>query len=56
MEIQNKNPQIYEIDQKVDQNRIEQERDETVADPIDSQEVFDMIRHLPDPEHPLTLE
>jgi hypothetical protein len=35
--------------------------DSTVAsstdrDPVDSDEVFELIRHLADPEHPLTLE
>ena len=27
-----------------------------VADEIDKYEIFDMLRHIQDPEHPLTLE
>jgi len=30
--------------------------DETAVDPVSPEEVFEMIRHLNDPEHPLTLE
>ncbi|KAI8984037.1 hypothetical protein BDF20DRAFT_796732, partial [Mycotypha africana] len=29
---------------------------DTVEDPIDEQEVFDLVRSISDPEHPLTLE
>ena len=36
--------------------RIEQEMDEEVDDEFDALEVFDMIRHINDPEHPLSLE
>lgn len=32
------------------------ELDESVRDEIDAREVFDMIRDINDPEHPLTLE
>ncbi|KAF1760167.1 hypothetical protein GCK72_008413 [Caenorhabditis remanei] len=32
------------------------ERDESVEDPIDSWEIFDLIRDINDPEHPYTLE
>ncbi|XP_007231522.1 cytosolic iron-sulfur assembly component 2B [Astyanax mexicanus] len=32
------------------------EEDETVADPIDDREIFDLIRSINDPEHPLSLE
>ncbi len=27
-----------------------------VADEVDKYEIFDMLRHIQDPEHPLTLE
>lgn len=27
-----------------------------MEDPIDEYEIFDMLRHINDPEHPLTLE
>ena len=33
-----------------------QDYDDDITDPIDSREVFDLIRCLNDPEHPLTLE
>ena len=36
--------------------RIVQELDEEIDDEFDSLEVFEMIRHINDPEHPLTLE
>ena len=32
------------------------ELDESIADPIDAREVFDLVRAIADPEHPLTLE
>ncbi|XP_072169227.1 cytosolic iron-sulfur assembly component 2B-like [Diadema setosum] len=32
------------------------EEDDNIADAIDTREVFDLIRHINDPEHPLTLE
>lgn len=32
------------------------ELDQSVADQIDEQEVFDILRNINDPEHPLTLE
>lgn len=30
--------------------------DEDKVDPVDKHEIFDLIRHINDPEHPLTLE
>lgn len=30
--------------------------DDSVEDPIDSREIFDLIKDIKDPEHPLTLE
>jgi len=30
--------------------------DESIQDPFDSREVFDLVRNINDPEHPLTLE
>ena len=32
------------------------ELDDSLTDPIDAREVFDLIRDIADPEHPLTLE
>ena len=34
----------------------EREGDPEARDPVDSYEIFDMIRHIKDPEHPHTLE
>uniref|UniRef100_UPI00358E5BAF cytosolic iron-sulfur assembly component 2B n=1 Tax=Myxine glutinosa TaxID=7769 RepID=UPI00358E5BAF len=33
-----------------------EEEDDLVSDPIDDREVFDLVRCINDPEHPLTLE
>lgn len=30
--------------------------DGVLRDPVDAEEVFEIIRHVVDPEHPLTLE
>lgn len=34
----------------------ESELDDSVSDPIDAREIFDLIKDIKDPEHPLTLE
>ncbi len=52
----NLNPKVKQITRDNDSNRIDQEKDVNVEDEIDEIEVFDLIRFLPDPEHPLTLE
>ncbi|CAH2083727.1 unnamed protein product [Euphydryas editha] len=50
----NVNPHVYE---KGSEREITAtERDEDVLDEIDEREVFDLIRNINDPEHPLTLE
>jgi len=54
MEIQNANPTVYEKAKL--RNITAEEEDEEVNDPIDSREIFDIIRNINDPEHPLTLE
>ena len=53
-ELQNLNPTIYECSEE----RTVQESDlnNDVPDSIDRREVFDLIRTINDPEHPLTLE
>ncbi|XP_070491222.1 MIP18 family protein galla-2 [Chironomus tepperi] len=54
MELENLNPNIFK---KSDERPVtESERNENTVDPIDSREVFDLIRNINDPEHPLTLE
>ena len=54
MELQNANPTIYAKAQERLVTTTEQ--DEDVYDEIDSREIFDLIRSINDPEHPLTLE
>lgn len=54
MEIQNANPVIYkQVNERTITN---EEEDEGIHDLIDTREIFDMIRYINDPEHPLTLE
>lgn len=50
----NVNPNIYEKDSAREITATE--RDEDVLDEIDEREIFDLIRNINDPEHPLTLE
>ncbi|XP_037928845.1 MIP18 family protein galla-2 [Teleopsis dalmanni] len=53
-EIENINPNVYG---KCKERIItENEEDENVVDPFDAREIFDLIRNINDPEHPLTLE
>ena len=57
-ELVNANPTIYAA-AKSDRRPLElarHELDEAVADPVDSWEVFDLLRSIKDPEHPNTLE
>ncbi|CAO1324410.1 unnamed protein product [Diamesa hyperborea] len=52
--IENINPNVYKKceDRKVSVS----DCDDTVDDPFDAREVFDLIRNINDPEHPLSLE
>jgi metal-sulfur cluster biosynthetic enzyme len=52
--VENLNPKIH----KKSERRVVtiSEKDENAIDEIDAQEIFDMIRDINDPEHPLTLE
>ncbi|EQC29359.1 hypothetical protein SDRG_12823 [Saprolegnia diclina VS20] len=52
-EKQNANPTVYA---SATERRVEKVTDEESADPFDALEVFEILRHLNDPEHPLTLE
>lgn len=54
MDLQNANPTVYEKSKERDIT--EKDEDENVYDEIDAREIFDMIRSINDPEHPLTLE
>ncbi|KAG4098836.1 DUF59-domain-containing protein [Neocallimastix lanati (nom. inval.)] len=54
----NANPVVYEVSKKLNISDINydiNDQDET-REPIDNEEVFDLIRTINDPEHPLTLE
>lgn len=54
MELENINPNIYN---KVgDRIVLQEEEDDDIIDEFDSREIFDLIRGINDPEHPLTLE
>lgn len=54
MVVENVNPSVY---QRLEERKIsETDFDNNYEDMIDEREVFDMIRNLQDPEHPLTLE
>jgi len=54
MVLENLNPSVY---QKLDERKASiTDFDNEYYDQIDEREVFDMIRHLQDPEHPLSLE
>ena len=59
MDLQNANPEVhqkYELTKKEQEMRKKEELDWDVTDKVDSLEVFDIIRNIYDPEHPLTLE
>lgn len=54
MTLENLNPSVFE---KLEERKTSQtDYDNNYYDKIDEREVFDYIRHLQDPEHPLTLE
>ncbi|XP_031564250.1 MIP18 family protein galla-2-like [Actinia tenebrosa] len=54
VEFENVNPAVFE--RAAERVITVEEEDENHKDKIDSREVFDMIRFINDPEHPLTLE
>ncbi|KAI7900091.1 uncharacterized protein BX663DRAFT_439909 [Cokeromyces recurvatus] len=51
----NANPTVYNTKSFI-RKETDTEYDDNVEDPIDEQEIFDLIRSISDPEHPLTLE
>ncbi|XP_032409682.1 cytosolic iron-sulfur assembly component 2B-like [Xiphophorus hellerii] len=53
-QLENANPVIFQ--RSGDRMLTASEEDEDVHDPIDDREIFDLIRSINDPEHPLTLE
>ncbi|XP_050461100.1 MIP18 family protein galla-2 [Cataglyphis hispanica] len=52
--LENINPKLYK--RLNDREITAEEQDEDVADGFDAREIFDIIRNINDPEHPLTLE
>ncbi|XP_067645964.1 MIP18 family protein galla-2 [Eurosta solidaginis] len=54
IEIENINPNVY--GKRKERELTANEEDENVPDPLDTREIFDLIRNINDPEHPLTLE
>ncbi|KAF9025033.1 Mitotic spindle-associated MMXD complex subunit MIP18, partial [Haplosporangium bisporale] len=53
----NQNPIIYEASANNSTREWREDEDlEDSVDPIDAQEIFDLIRSISDPEHPLSLE
>lgn len=52
--LENVNPKLYK---KIEDRQITAaEEDEDIIDEFDAREIFDLIRNINDPEHPLTLE
>lgn len=54
MPLDNATPQIF--NKSGARVPTKEEYDDQVEDPIDAREIFDLIRDIKDPEHPLTLE
>lgn len=52
--LENINPKLYK---KINDRQVTaQDEDEDIEDEFDEREIFDLIRNINDPEHPLTLE
>ncbi|KAJ6641723.1 MIP18 family protein galla-2 [Pseudolycoriella hygida] len=54
MELENLNPNVYK--KSAERSVTSTETDDSVVDPFDEREIFDLIRAINDPEHPLSLE
>nr|ACO08307.1 FAM96B [Oncorhynchus mykiss] len=52
--LENANPLIFQ--RTGERLQTANDEDEDVADPIDDREIFDLIRSINDPEHPLSFE
>ncbi|XP_059145890.1 cytosolic iron-sulfur assembly component 2B-like [Physella acuta] len=52
--LDNENPVVFQATK--DRAVLPEEEDDQITDGFDSREVFDLIRTINDPEHPLTLE
>merc|ERR1711879_488767 len=56
-ELINPNPTVYAVKEVLHQRPyVETDDDEEMSEEIDALEIFDLIRRINDPEHPLTLE
>ncbi|XP_041645633.1 cytosolic iron-sulfur assembly component 2B [Cheilinus undulatus] len=53
-QLENANPVIFQ--RTGERLQTATDEDEDIHDPIDDREIFDMIRSINDPEHPLSLE
>ncbi|CAG9841009.1 unnamed protein product [Diabrotica balteata] len=53
-QLENQNPNVYK--KSDDRTATLDEEDDTVVDEFDQREIFDLIRDINDPEHPLSLE
>ena len=53
-QLDNANPTLHQVGGS--RHATEADWDENVSDPVDVREIFDLIREINDPEHPLTLE
>ena len=60
IDLQNPNPQInnmpYQLSRDLAEERIKNESDPEKEDLVDKYEIYEIIRNINDPEHPLTLE
>jgi metal-sulfur cluster biosynthetic enzyme len=56
MELQNENPVIYSVGQSYQYNANLEGIDEDERETVNAFEIFELIRRINDPEHPLTLE
>ena len=54
-EVLNANPTVFKEERQL-RTAVAMEDDPAARDPIDSHEVYDLIRDIKDPEHPHTLE
>jgi len=52
--LDNANPKLHQTAEKRQSSDLDWE--ESIPDPVDDREIFDLIRNINDPEHPLSLE
>lgn len=54
--LQNENPTVYEDTELTGVDELEYNEDDDTVDPLTAKEIFQLIRNINDPEHPLTLQ